>query len=1066
MLRSPDMPTDFQLVQSVFQAVAELPPAERAAVLERECGGDAELRRRVEALLQAHDGCGELPAAEHEPTGAYVAGVASDQVFAGRYKLRQKLGEGGMGVVFVADQTEPVRRRVALKIIRAGLETQRLLARFEQERQALALMDHPNIAKVFDAGMDQAQRPYFAMELVKGLPLTRYCDEARLSPRQRLKLFIPVCQAVQHAHQKGIIHRDLKPSNILVGMYDGRPVPKVIDFGVAKATGPRLTDQSVYTEVGTIIGTLEYMAPEQAELNNLDIDTRSDVYALGVILYELLTGDVPFSRKELERTGLAEMLRVIKEAEPTRPSTKLSHSGTLPSIAAHRQMEPHKLTALVRGELDWIVMKALEKDRGRRYESANSFAMDVQRYLAGEPVQAAPASAMYRLRKLVRRHRGPVVAAVLVLLTLLGGIAGTTWGLVRAEQQRQLADAKAQEAVDERDAKATALRAEQQARADETRARKLAEAKEREAAGERDAKATALKAEQQAREGETRARQRAFAALRSMTADVVERKFAQATVLTADDRAFLRGVIAQYDAFAAIQADDADSRALRAEGRLRVGSMRHRLGELKEAEQDLGQALGLFKQLAADFPSRPEFRHGLALSHFNRGPLLRATGRPREGEQDYDQAVRLFKELVGEAPSNPEFRDELARTHNNRAMLRSATGRPKEAEKDHDEALSIQKQLAADFPARPEFREELALSHSNRGVLLWEAGRPDEAERDFDQALRIRKQLAAEFPGRPQHRQDLAMSYNNRGNLLRARGRPEEAVKYYDQTLSLRRQLVADYPTRPEFRKDLGRSHYNRADLLRAVGRPTEAAKDYDQALSLFKQLAADFPSRPEFRQELAQTLNGRGGLLAATGRPREAGIEFDKALSLYRQLAADFPNQPDVRNYLAGICVNRARLHQQQGDWAAAKRLLLESRPHHLAALKAKPGHPLYRQFYRSHLRLLTEVHAGLLERDDAVSTAKTWQDLGGNAAANAYDAACALSRCVAIVAQHNELDDRQRKEAAQFYGDAAVKLLRVAVNKGYKNVVPMMRSTDLDPLRPREDFGKLVAELEGKGK
>jgi WD40 repeat protein len=447
------MPIDLQRIQSIFQAVAELPPAERAAVLERECGGDAELRRQVEALLQAHDDSGELPAAEPQPTGAYVPAVEPGQVFAGRYKLRQKLGEGGMGVVFVADQTEPVQRRVALKIIRAGLDTHRLLARFEQERQALALMDHPNIAKVFDAGMDQARRPYFAMELVKGMPLTRYCDDAKLSPRQRLELFMPVCQAVQHAHQKGIIHRDLKPSNILVGLYDGRPVPKVIDFGVAKATGPRLTEQSVYTEVGSIIGTLEYMSPEQAELNNLDIDTRSDIYALGVILYELLTGAVPFSRKELEQAGLAEMLRVIKEREPPKPSTKLSHSGTLPSIAAQRQMEPAKLTKLVRGELDWIVMKALEKDRSRRYETANGFAADVQRYLAGEPVQAVPPSAGYRLRKFVRRNRGPVLAGAALVLALVAGIAGTTLGLFRAEERRvQAEQAREAEAEQRREA--------------------------------------------------------------------------------------------------------------------------------------------------------------------------------------------------------------------------------------------------------------------------------------------------------------------------------------------------------------------------------------------------------------------------------------------------------------------------------------------------------------------------------------------------------------------------------------------------------------------------------------
>jgi WD40 repeat protein/tetratricopeptide (TPR) repeat protein len=441
------MAIDFQRVQSVFHAIGELPLAERAAVLQRECGDDVELRRCVEALLQAHDDSGELPAANPEHTGAYEPAVELGQVFAGRYKLRQKLGEGGMGVVFVADQTEPVQRRVALKIIRAGPDTHRLLARFEQERQALALMDHPNIAKVFDAGVDPAQRPYFAMELVKGLPLTKFCDDTKLSPRERLELFIPVCQAVQHAHQKGIIHRDLKPSNILVGLYDGRPVPKVIDFGVAKATGPRLTPQTVYTEVGSIIGTLEYMSPEQAELNNLDIDTRSDIYALGVILYELLTGGVPFSRKDLEKAGLAEMLRVIKEVEPAKPSTKLSHSGTLPSIAAQRQMEPRKLTALVRGELDWIVMKALEKDRLRRYETANGFARDIQRYLADEPVEACPPSTAYRLRKLARKYKGLLRTAAAFVLLLTVGAVVSSWQAFRATQAETKAlNAQAKEA--------------------------------------------------------------------------------------------------------------------------------------------------------------------------------------------------------------------------------------------------------------------------------------------------------------------------------------------------------------------------------------------------------------------------------------------------------------------------------------------------------------------------------------------------------------------------------------------------------------------------------------------
>ena len=355
----------------------------------------------------------------------------------GPYKLLQPIGEGGMGTVYMAEQTQPVRRTVALKLIKAGMDSRQVLARFGAERQALALMDHPNIAKVFDAGTTELGRPYFVMELVKGIPITKFCDERRLTLRERLELAIPVCQAVQHAHQKGIIHRDLKPSNVLIALYDGKPVPKVIDFGVAKATGPRLTDQTLYTEFGAVVGTLEYMSPEQAELNQLDIDTRSDIYSLGVLLYELLTGSTPLERKRLKAVLFLEMLRVIREEESPRPSMRLSTTEELPSIAACRHIEPRKLSGLVRGELDWIVMKALEKDRNRRYETANGLAADLRRYLDDEPVQACPPSAWYRVRKFTRRNKGPVLATAVVLVVLIRGIIGTAWGFVRAVRARQ-----------------------------------------------------------------------------------------------------------------------------------------------------------------------------------------------------------------------------------------------------------------------------------------------------------------------------------------------------------------------------------------------------------------------------------------------------------------------------------------------------------------------------------------------------------------------------------------------------------------------------------------------------
>jgi eukaryotic-like serine/threonine-protein kinase len=430
--------------RDLFLNVLEETPAQRAAFLRAACGGDERLRGEVEELLREHEQLGDFlntPAfsdTSSATTLTITTGMvevmekAGDKI--GRYKLLQKIGEGGCGVVYMAEQEEPVRRRVALKIIKLGMDTKAVIARFEAERQALAMMEHPNIARVLDAGATETGRPYFVMELVRGVRITDYCDQNNLTTEERLQLFIQVCQAIQHAHQKGIIHRDIKPSNILVTLHDSTPVPKVIDFGIAKATEQRLTDKTLFTEFQSFIGTPAYMSPEQAEMSGLDIDTRSDIYALGVLLYEVLTGTTPFDARELMALGIDGVRKTIREKEPARPSTRLSTmlNADLTVTAQRRRTEAPKLIHSLRGDLDWIVMKCLEKDRTRRYPTANDVVADVQRFLEGETVLARPPSNVYLLQKFLRRHRRAVAAAVIIAVTLLAGITVSTWQAVRA----------------------------------------------------------------------------------------------------------------------------------------------------------------------------------------------------------------------------------------------------------------------------------------------------------------------------------------------------------------------------------------------------------------------------------------------------------------------------------------------------------------------------------------------------------------------------------------------------------------------------------------------------------
>ncbi len=436
--------SDLKRIQPIFSEALEKRGADRESYLNKACGKDLDLKIEVVALLKAHEGAEgflEAPPFDADSTldGSPISEAPGTTI--GRYKLLEKIGEGGMAVVYMAEQERPIRRKVALKIIKLGMDTKGVIARFEAERQALALMDHPNIAKVLDAGATETGRPYFVMELVKGVSITDYCDTNSLSTKERLELFVQVCNAVQHAHQKGIIHRDIKPSNVMVTLHDEVAVPKVIDFGIAKAINQKLTEKTLFTRYAHIIGTPAYMSPEQAEMSGLDVDTRTDIYSLGVLLYELLTGTTPFSEEELRKAGYIEMQRVIREQEPTKPSTKLSTLGdTLTDIAKHRSSTPDLLRKAVRGDLDWIVMKCLDKDRTMRYETANGLALDITRHLNNEPVIARPPTVVYRIQKAWRRNKLFYMAGCIVLASLIIGISVSVWQALVAIDARKDAE--------------------------------------------------------------------------------------------------------------------------------------------------------------------------------------------------------------------------------------------------------------------------------------------------------------------------------------------------------------------------------------------------------------------------------------------------------------------------------------------------------------------------------------------------------------------------------------------------------------------------------------------------
>ncbi len=870
-----------QREEAVFEAALQLPADQRAAYLDQTCVGDTDLRRRVEALLGAFERAGGFlnqPATPERTVRISPPPTEKPGDRIGRYKLLQQIGEGGCGVVYMAEQEEPVRRRVALKVIKLGMDTKQVIARFEAERQALALMDHPNIARILDAGVTgapvaagslpavelgfqpggqgldslgreaksetfhdsqvnpggqmppstageapattlSAGRPYFVMELVRGVKITEFCDEQQLPMRQRLELFIQVCSAVQHAHQKGIIHRDLKPSNILVTVNDGKAVPKVIDFGIAKATtGQPLTDKTLFTAFEQFLGTPTYMSPEQAVMTSVDIDTRSDIYSLGVLLYELLTGKTPFDSKELLQIGLIEMRRTICEKEPARPSTRLSTmvEAELTTTAKRRHIEPPKLIHLVRGDLDWIVMKCLEKDRARRYETANGLAADLRRQLANEPVVARPPSATYRFRKLVRRNQLAFTAAGAVLTALVIGLGVSLWQSIEKSRAYRRAVASEQ--------------------------------KSREVAG----------------------------FLKKMLNGV-----GPSVALGRDTKLLLEIVDETAES---VGQDLKDQPEVEAELRNTLGEVYRALGENAKAETMQRRALELGHQVFGANDARlAEAKNNLAL-------VLRDEGRFDEAEKLFREALGQFRKLRG------NLDEETAAALNNLAGVLRELGRLPESEALQREGLEVIRKLHGEDHARA------ALCEQNLAAIVQLNGKPAEAEALARSALdRFRKRHGNDHP-------EVAGALANLGYVLSEGRKLDEAEAAAHESLALRRKLLA--PGHPDIAKGL----YELAGILNRQEKLIEAETAYREALTLLRErLGQENRFSPFVLSGLGEVLEGQGRLAEAEAMQREA-------LEMRRRRLGD--ESPDTVRSLYSL----ARVRRQQGQLPEAESLLREA--------------------------------------------------------------------------------------------------------------------------------------------
>ncbi len=844
--------SDVSPVESIFFAALELALGDRPAFLDRACAGDASLRARIEQMLAAQSHLGNFLDPSRTEASIDLPGMqplaptapgAPGALIATRYKLLERIGEGGMGSVWMAEQLEPVRRRVAIKLIRNDFGgSQTILARFDAERQAIALMDHPNIAKLFDAGTTgpadgpglAAGRPYFVMELIKGIPLNEYCDQHQLDITQRLTLFTQICSAVQHAHQKGVTHRDLKPNNILVESHDGKPVPRVIDFGLAKAIGGQsLTDHTLVTGFGTLVGTPLYMAPEQAHFNAIDVDTRADIYALGVNLYELLTGTTPVGREQLRRSALDEILRVIRENDPAPPSQRLSSPDSSPNVAANRLTEPAKLGRLLRGDLDWIVMKALSKERDRRYESASAFARDVERFLNHEPTLAGPPGTAYRVRKFVRRNRGPVIAGALLLLALLLGLAGTTFGLIQAERAR---------------ARSVAAEAETRKRADEVQQIADYQAKMLQQIDPADA-GFKLTADQRTRLSAALAKGKVPEAEKTARLAAFERELRAVNSTDTAVAMLDRTVLAP--AVLAIETQFADQPKVDASLRMTLANVYEKLGRDEEALALYRRAYALRVQALGE--EHPDTLQALAKV----GAVLSAL-RPAEAESVLHRALETCRRVLG--PDDPE----TLGVQNHQAMLLYRQGKLEECEASSRDVLERRTRVLG--PAHVETLRTM----NELGMFLRDRDKRDEAAA----VLRTAMEAVRRQPD-PDQNERLSL-LDNLGNVLVVQGKLTEAEPLLRESLAGRRRLNGeDHPLTLVALNNL-------AALLQSAGRLGEAEPLAREAVDKSRRIRGD-----EHRETLV-TLNVLGLIYHKQGKLTQAEPLYRESLATGRRVLGE----------------------------------------------------------------------------------------------------------------------------------------------------------------------------------